>query len=247
MNGCMCFCAIVGHAPNPYHCHHVRGLELAGKACFFTNQITKSEATICNQCIYDFRIQMCRMGLEYFRINWLKFMINLDKYSSSNRVCMYGRISWWTVGLSPMEMVKIHLKATPSSEIRLTLIGLIKGHIEEEQFLLNQHNLSNFWIIYINLHFVPPKKYMHPLHPLQKKTSVLPTCSPRHPHPVPSTSLAQATGEVAVGHRCVEWRSEEFEVTAAADHRVQAQMHTVAAMASRGSSDGESGWRDVSK
>lgn len=34
-----------------------------------------------------------------------------------------------------------HLKATPSSEIRLTSIGLIKGHIEEEQFLLNQHNL----------------------------------------------------------------------------------------------------------
>ena len=64
---------------------------------------------------------------------------------------------------------------------------------------------------------------------------------PSSPPPLPSTSLAQATGEVAVGHRRVEWRSEEFEVTAAADHRVQAQMHTVAAMASRGSSDGESG------
>lgn len=128
---------------------------------------------------------------------------------------------------------KIHLKA------------LIKGHIEEEQFLLNQHNLSKFWIIYINPHFVPPKKwFLHPLHPLQKSFggSNPPHSSP----PCPFNILAQATGEVAIGHRRVEWRSEEFEVAAAADHRVQAQMDTVAAMASRGSSDGES-WSGTSK
>ena len=59
--------------------------------------------------------------------------------------------------------------------------------------------------------------------------------------PRPFNILAQATGEVAVGHRRVEWRSEEFEVAAAADHRVQAQMHTVAAMASRGSVMGRVG------
>ena len=122
---------------------------------------------------------------------------------------------------------KIHLKA------------LIKGLIEEEQFPLNQHNLSNFWIIYINPHFVPPKKlFLHPLHPLQKNfggSNMFPPSSP----PCPFNILAQATGEVAVGHRRVEWRSEEFEVTAAADHRVQAQMHTIAAMA-LGVSDGES-------
>ena len=64
------------------------------------------------------------------------------------------------------------------------------------------------------------------------------------PTPCPFNILAQATGEVAVGHRRVEWRSEEFEVTAAADHRVQTQMHTVAAMALGGSSDGETGRRD---
>lgn len=66
-------------------------------------------------------------------------------------------------------------------------IGLIKGLIGEEQFLLNQHNLSHFWIIYINPHFVPPKKwFLHPLHPLQKnfggsnRLPVIPTRSLQH-------------------------------------------------------------------
>lgn len=71
---------------------------------------------------------------------------------------------------------KIHLKA------------LIKGHIEEEQFLLNQHNLSNFWIIYINPHFLfLPKNGFCILYILSKKNfggsnrlPVIPTPSLQH-------------------------------------------------------------------